>query len=160
MIDDIDNRLILELQEDGRRSNVELSRKLKISEGAVRRRLSILRKKGIVKVVAEINARKLGFTQIGMIGLHVRTDLIRLAAEELAKSPHVCFLAITAGGYDIIAIVITESNEGLLTCIEKEISNINGVFRAETWVSLEIIKGDSPSINTSQLLESLQLSHD
>ena len=50
MIDDLDNQIIEILGLDGRMSNASIARNLGVSEGTVRRRLNIMKEKGIIDV--------------------------------------------------------------------------------------------------------------
>ena len=60
-IDELDRRIILLLQEDGRASNTFLARSAQVSEGTVRRRLKRLIGEGIVKIAVTPNLQLLGY---------------------------------------------------------------------------------------------------
>ncbi len=158
MIDELDLKLIQELQKDGRARHVDLAKKLNVVEGTVRKRIKNLVGNNIIKTITVPNLRKLGYNFISFMALEVRVADLREIAENLAKKPNVCYLAFVTGRYDMVAFVRCRSPEELAHFIENEISAIPGIRRTETFVNLEIIKGEGPSIDTTQLLSSIDFS--
>ena len=158
MFDELDLKLIQELQKDGRMSHVDLAKKLGVVEGTVRKRIRNLVGNNIIKTITIPNLRKLGYNFMSFMALEVRMANLREIAENLAKKPNVCYLAFVTGRYDMVAFVMTRSPEELSYFIEKEISAIPGIRRTETFVNLEILKGGWPMIDTTQLLNSVDFS--
>ncbi len=152
MIDDIDRRLIQELQRNGRESYLDLAEKLGVVEGTVRKRIKRLVADDIMRIVAVPNVPKLGYGLISVVGLQCRVENLRDVAENLAKNPHVCYLAFVAGRFDLLAIVMTRSSGELSHLIEKEIWTIPNIARTETSVTLEIIKGGRGILDTTGLI--------
>ncbi len=158
MIDSLDWKLIQELQKDGRQNYVALAKSLGVVEGTVRKRTKDLLKKGIMRIVAVPNIRELGYGLTCIVGLQVRLEDLRKVADILVHNRHVCYLAFVTGRYDLMAVVVTESPEELAKFIEKEISAIPSILRAETFVNLDIIKGGMGLIDTTQLISNPDLS--
>ena len=158
MIDELDLKLMQELQEDGRARHVNLAKKLDVVEGTVRKRIKNLVENDIIKTIAVPNLRKLGYNFMSFMALEVQLASLREIADNLAKKPNVCYLAFVTGRYDMIAIVMTRSPEELAQFIENEISAIPSILRTETFVNLEILKGGWPIIDTTQLLSNVDLS--
>lgn len=158
MIDDLDRKLIEELQVNGRETYMDLAKKLGVVEGTVRKRVKHLLAKDIIKIVAVPSVRKLGYGFIGIMGLQVRMEDLRKVAEKLAKSKHVCYLAFVAGRFDLVAIILSQSAEELSQFVEKEISAIPSILRTETSINLDIIKGAPGLLDTIQLIRNLRLS--
>ena len=156
MYDDLDIKVIRELQTDGRRSYAELADKLGVVEGTVRRRVKRLVQDDIVRVVGAPNLRKLGYGFIATVGLQVRMADLRSVADSLARNKHVCYLAFVTGRYDLMAMIITRSPEELSGFIEKEISAIPAILRSETFVNLDIIKGAPTLLDTTHIVDALQ----
>lgn len=152
MIDDLDRKLIIELQENGREGYVKLAKKLGVVEGTIRKRIKNLLGKDLIKIVAVPNMRKLGYGFIGIAGIQVKMEDLRQVAEKLAKNEHICYLAFVTGRYDLMAIVVTKSPEELAQFIEREISAIPSILRTETFVNLDTIKGGSGLMDTIELI--------
>jgi Lrp/AsnC family transcriptional regulator for asnA, asnC and gidA len=157
MIDELDRRLIQELQKNGRQGYVALAELLGVVEGTVRKRVKNLQKRNIVKIVAVPNPRALGYNFLSMMGLQVRLSDLRKVAEELVQKPNVCYLAFVTGRYDLMAIIMTQSSEELSHFIEKEISALPSILRTETFVNLDIIKGGWTELDTTQLIANLAI---
>jgi len=51
-VDEVDNKIIAALRQDGRKSNVELGREIGVSEGTIRKRVARLIQEGIMQVIA------------------------------------------------------------------------------------------------------------
>jgi len=158
MIDELDQRLIQELQKSGRRGYSDLAKALGVVEGTVRRRVKNLQDRNIMKVVAVPNPRALGYNFLSIMGLQVRLADLRKVAEELVQKPIVCYLAFVTGRYDLMAIIMTQSPEELSHFIEKEISALPSVLRTETFVNLDVIKGGWQGLDTTQLISSVNVS--
>jgi len=156
MYDELDQKLIQELQKNGRESYVDLAKRLGVVEGTVRKRVKYLLEKDIITIVAVPNVRKLGYSLISVMGMQVRMEELRRVAENLAQNQHVCYLAFVTGRYDLMAIIVTRSPEELSQFIEREISAIPSILRTETFVNLDIIKGAGGMLDTIQLVRNLE----
>ena len=158
MVDDLDLKLIQELQKDGRQNFVDLAVRLGVVEGTVRKRIKRLLSSGSIKIVAVPNVRELGYSFTSIMGFQVRMEDLRKVAENLARNQHVCYLAFVTGRYDLMAIVVTQSPEELSLFIENEVSAIPSISRTETFVNLDIIKGAVNLLDTIQLVSNLDIS--
>jgi DNA-binding Lrp family transcriptional regulator len=88
-LDVTDWKILRELQEDGRITNVELARKVGISAPPCLRRVRALEEAGIIKgFTALLDEKALGFdvTAFAMVGLHSQAEADLIAFEERARS--------------------------------------------------------------------------
>ncbi len=88
-LDPIDRKILAELQEDGRMTNVELARRVGISAPPCLRRVRTLEEDGYVSGYhARVNARALGFeVQVfAMVGLASQAEADLVAFEDLCRS--------------------------------------------------------------------------
>jgi len=88
-LDQIDLKILAELQADGRMTNVELSRRVGISAPPCLRRVKALEDSGLIeRYHAQVNARDLGFeVQVfAMVGLHNQAEVDLSAFEDQARS--------------------------------------------------------------------------
>jgi len=155
MIDKLDRMLIEELQINGRETYIDLAKKLGVVEGTIRKRIKYLLAKDIMKIVAVPNVRKLGYGLVSIMGLQVKMEDLRKVANGLKNNQHVCYLAFVTGRYDLIAIILTKSPEELSQFVENEISAIPSIARTETFINLEIIKGEPGLLDTMEVIRSL-----
>ena len=157
MIDELDRKLILELQRDGRQSYSELGKRFGVTEGTVRKRLKSLIKRDIIKVVAVPNVKELGYNFISIVGIQVRMAELDKVRENLCQNPAVCQLVWVTGRYDLIAVVVTRSTEEFANFMANELSAIPSVVRTETFVSLGMVKGAVGLADTRELINTLDI---
>ena len=62
-LDDVDRRIIDQLQEEGRRPYTEIARAVGISEASVRQRVASLTERGVIQIVAATSPIALGMIQ-------------------------------------------------------------------------------------------------
>ena len=150
----LDLKLINLLQKDGRASYVELAKKLGVVEGTVRKRVRKLIKDDVIRITTLAKPAAMGYVILSVIGLQVQMSSLRSVANVLKEKPTVCYLAFVTGRYDLMCIVAARSPQELSHFIEKDISEIPGIMRTETFVNLDVIKGLWQGIDIIQLLNS------
>jgi Lrp/AsnC family transcriptional regulator for asnA, asnC and gidA len=139
VIDPISKAIIEQLQQDGRRSYATIGELVGRSEEAVRQRVTQLIDSGVMQIVAVTDPLQLGFARQAMIGVIVEGDLKRVA-EALAAIEEVDYVVITAGGFDILAEVVGQSDAHLLELVTSRIRPIPGVVSIHTFLYLELQK--------------------
>ena len=158
MVDELDQKLILELQRDGRLSYSDLGKILGVTEGTVRQRFRKLTNSDIIKIVATPDVSKLGYTFVSIVAIQVRMAELEKVRETLSQNPAVCQLIWVTGRYDLIAIVVTRSTEEFSNFMASELSTIPSVVRTETLVSLGMAKGTVSLPDTTELIRCLDIS--
>ena len=139
-MDELDQRIIGLLQVDGRLSNASIARRLGVSEGTIRRRVSRLIQEDVISIAAVPNIEKLGYTTSAFIGLQVRPGKADDVADALAGLAEVHYVSVTTGSYDVFLWVGLESAERLGELLHTSIAAIDGVQRTETFINLGIKK--------------------
>ena len=138
-LDDIDRRIIGELQVDGRKPYTQMAPVVGLSEAAVRQRVQRLIDAGVMQIVAVTDPKVLGFSRQAMIGIQVEGDALAVA-DRVAALSEVEYVVLTAGGVDLLVEVVVEDDESLLGVLNERIRKIPGVRRTETYVYLRIHK--------------------
>jgi Lrp/AsnC family transcriptional regulator, regulator for asnA, asnC and gidA len=138
-LDDISKAIVEQLQEDGRRSYAEIGKAVGLSEAAVRQRVQKLTEGGVMQIVAVTDPLQLGFYRQAMIGIRVGGDT-RTVADRLAALAAVDYVVLTAGAFDILAEVVCENDDDLITLLNTQIRGIDGVLTTETFVYLKLHK--------------------
>ena len=151
MLDNLNQKLIQELQSNGRRSYTDLAKMLGVTEGTIRKRVKDLQKSNIIKIGAVLNPYEIGYSLVSIMALQVRLADLRQVGETLAQKPNIYYLAFVTGRYDLLAMVISRSPEELSSFIKGHISSIPSIIRTETFVNLEVIK--SPWTGTWEILQ-------
>jgi Lrp/AsnC family transcriptional regulator, regulator for asnA, asnC and gidA len=139
LLDDVNKRIIEQLQKDGRMSYAALAKVVGLSEAAVRQRVQRMLDAGVMQIVAVTDPLTLGFTRQVMIGLKVEGDM-RSVADKVAKIPEVDYVVICAGAYDLLAEMVCTDDDHLLSLLNDQIRTISGVAATETFVYLKLAK--------------------
>lgn len=140
-LDDLDMKLITEVQDKGFRAHSELARSLGVSKSTATRRLRRLIDHGVVRIVAAVDADMIGLSTAALIGLNVVPKHLDSILGLLEKKPQVHMLVTVAGRYDIVAIIAVGSSKELAQFVKNEIATIDGIRASETLFALEIRKG-------------------
>ncbi len=128
------------LKQDGRLSQSNVARVLKVSEGTVRRRLKRMTNENIIRIFAVPNPESIGLHSEALIGIQVDPDKMEIIANKVSKLEQATWVAHTTGTYDIFLWAAVESTEELGKFIRGPIGTIPGVRRTETFVNLRVVK--------------------
>ncbi|HET9918272.1 MAG TPA: Lrp/AsnC family transcriptional regulator [Ktedonobacteraceae bacterium] len=139
-IDEIDQRIIEALQQDGRRPFTKIAADLGISEASVRQRVANLINNQVMQIVAVTNPIKLGFSLASMIGICVSGERLLEVAEEISAFDEVIYLIVCTGRFDMLAEVVCRDNDHLLNFLTEKLYKVPGVLRAETYMYLRVCK--------------------
>jgi len=139
VLDDLDKRIIEQLQQDGRRPYTQIAPAVGLSEAAVRQRVQRLVDSGVMQIVGVTDPKMIGFGRQAMIGLTVEGDT-RKVADAVAALAEVVYVVLTAGSLDVLVEVVVEDDERLLELLNNKIRAIDGVRDTETFLYLRIHK--------------------
>ena len=140
LIDEIDQRIIEALQQDGRRPFTKIAADLGISEASVRQRVSNLINNQVMQIVAVTNPIKLGFSLASMIGIRVSGERLLEVAQEISAFDEVIYLILCTGRFDMLAEVVCRDNDHLLKFLTEKLYKVQGVQQAETYMYLQVCK--------------------
>ncbi len=90
-MDERDQRLLDELQSQGFQKSAVLAPRFGVGERTIRRRISIMKSKGIIKIVALPNPILSGYKAWAKIGIKVELKYLRYVARKLVEHPEVSF---------------------------------------------------------------------
>ena len=138
-LDDTSRAIIRQLQADGGRPYASIGKAVGLSEAAVRQRVQKLVDNGVMQIVAVTDPMQVGFARQAMIAISVSGDVEKVA-DELAAIGEVDYIVVTAGSFDLLAEVVVEDDEHLLSLVNSRIRAIPGVTRTETFLYLKLVK--------------------
>lgn len=138
-IDGIDKIIIKSLVNDARTPILSIAREVGVSGAAIHQRLRKLEKSKLIdgyKMV--INPKILGYATTAFIGVFLdSSSLYSSAIKRLKEIPEIIESHYTTGNYAIFIKVLCKNNEDLMQLLNKDIQNIKGVSRTETFISLD-----------------------
>ena len=103
-----------------------------LTAGGARRRVIRLEGRGIIQIVGVTDPLRLGYRSMAMVGIVAQGDVEQMA-DALNELQNVVYVVIAAGQYDLLAEVIAEDQAGLFEVINREVRNVPGVLRIETF---------------------------
>ena len=140
MFDEIDRKIIVTLQKDGRYSSAKMAKELGISVSAVSRRIKRLIQEDIITITAVPDPKKVGEEAYAIIGLSLDLSKIDDVYNKINEHPSVHFCGVSFGRFDVILIVYFSSVKTLIDYVKNELSQIDGVRNIEILYIVELLK--------------------
>jgi len=143
-LDQIDRRILHDLQDDGRITNVELARRAGISAPPCLRRVRALEEAGFIQGYhADLDARALGFnvTVFAQVGLKSQAESDLDAFEGLVKSwPQVRECHMLAGETDFLLKVVAPDWEEYQNFLTTKLTAAENVSHVKSALSVRTTK--------------------
>jgi DNA-binding Lrp family transcriptional regulator len=140
-LDDLDQKLIAELQNDPRKSNARLACVLGIAEPTVARRIERLVADDELVFTALPDRKKFGYNISAYLGLRTRQpSMSSIIAEQLCHSPYLRFVSSCEGFADFFVGGDFTSTEDLADFITGFVGKIDGISHIDTMVELKQVK--------------------
>ncbi|MFJ4713668.1 Lrp/AsnC family transcriptional regulator [Streptomyces sp. NPDC088785] len=136
--DETDERILAELERDGRLPFAELAARIGLSPGATRSRTLRLLDGGVAQVVALVRPEVLGMGYLCGFAVRVAGAAAE-TAERVAALPRVTFLSTCLGGAEVVGTLTAESFAAVRGTLE-EIRELPRVREVESWLHLELVK--------------------
>ncbi len=150
-LDEIDLRILREMEADGRQSISALAKKLGISRAYTGKKMQNLLDRKITRIVAFTDPRVLGFRTVAMIGIQVSLGELHTAADRLRALPSVQMVMIAAGRHNIVAWAMFADPMDLSSFLTRDLGNIPGIKSTETSMVLEWRKMSFSYLSSSKL---------
>ena len=152
--DQTDIRILVELQNDGRMTNVELARRVGISAPPCLRRVRSLEEAGIIAGYhAELDGQKLGFpvTAFAMVGLKSQSENdLRQFEERVADWPLVRECHMLSGEIDYMLKCVAPDLETFQSFIIRDLTAAQNVDNVKTSLAIRRAKF-SPGVPIDQV---------
>lgn len=138
-IDGIDKIIIKRLVKDARTPVLSIAREVGISGAAIHQRLRKLEKSDLIDGFRMIiNPKSLGYTTTAFVGVFLdSSNQYSSVIKRLKEIPEVVESHSTTGNYTVFIKILCKNNESLMRLLNKDIQNIKGVLRTETFISLD-----------------------
>lgn len=148
-LDDIDRKILAELQEDGRMTNVELARRVGISAPPCLRRVRVLEEIGFIRGYhADVDPRELGFeVQVfAMVRLQSQSERDLSAFENQARQwPMVRECHMLNGEIDFILKCISPDLSSFQRFLTDQLTSADNVASVKTSLVIRCAK-DQPGV--------------
>jgi DNA-binding Lrp family transcriptional regulator len=143
-LDELDFKLIRELQTNARQKADHLAKTLGVSDTTVLRRIQRLVDEQVIRIRTLVHPFALGYEGVATLGLKCDIDRVKKAAEAVASYRNVQYVSISTGRYDVSAFVVFQNLSDLWNFITLELGSIPGLRDVDTIISHKIIKTSFP----------------
>jgi DNA-binding Lrp family transcriptional regulator len=141
-LDEIDRRIILLLQEDGRMSARDISRRLgDIGDRAVRYRIDRLVKSGVISIIAVVDNERIGYPVLGDVIVEVPAAGVRDALAALADDELVCYLGADMATGTITLQIAAQDEYEFHAWVSDLVKSLDGATLIESTVVRQVAKG-------------------
>lgn len=131
-LDQVDEQLILLLERDGRMSYAELGAEVGLTPGGARARVKRLQERGVVRVIGVTSPHAVGLRSIASLQIEVSGN-IDAVADQVSDFDGVRYVVLGSGRFSILAEVYAQTSAELFTLVNRQIREIPGVTRVETF---------------------------
>ena len=136
-IDALDRDIILELQQDARRSFKYIAQKLGVSEGTVKNRVTRLVERNILILEARVNPFALPNRISALVGINLKNRSHEKTMKEIEKIPGVIAVWNATGRYDLFFELMVDSISDLNDVLfRKYLNKVTNIASTETFVIL------------------------
>ncbi|MGI0078683.1 MAG: Lrp/AsnC family transcriptional regulator, partial [Nitrososphaerales archaeon] len=142
-IDEIDLKILSELQKDASISVPKLSKKINVNSSVVYSRIKRLSKRQLIRrFTIEVNDDILGYGVTALIGLNIDSKIREQILEEILHLDSVREVYEVTGRFDLIVKVKARSLDELHQTVSARIGKINGVMHTETFIEMRMRERD------------------
>jgi len=139
-LDQLDIRLIEELETDVRQTYKDLAAKLEVSIPTISRRIKRLIDGGVTSIICLADARSLGYKYSIILGICTQPGHEIDVANELAASSHVTIVYLCTGQFSLCAWAHFRTARALSDFLSNEVKLIRGVLTVNTMLMLQEVK--------------------
>jgi len=146
ILDRYDKAILVELQRDGRISNVQLAGLVSLSESACLRRVRALEQAGLIeRYVALLNQKEAGLSLSGTVFVHIalrREEQSELAAFEAAVQniPEVMECYLMTGEFDYLLRLVIADMADFERLHNEALTRLPGVARVNSSVAIRTVR--------------------
>jgi Lrp/AsnC family transcriptional regulator for asnA, asnC and gidA len=139
-IDELDEKILKLITKNARIPFLEVARECGVSGAAIHQRVQRLLNIGVVTGSEFIvNPQKLGYNTCAYMGIYLeKAKFHTQVVEALRNIPEVVECHYVTGQYAIFVKIQTKTNRHLKELIDKELQDVEGIARSETFISLEM----------------------
>ena len=142
-LDKIDKAILIQIQQDGRISNVELSKRVNLSPSPCLDRVKRLEKEGYIeRYCAVLNPTMLGYDMFAYVSVTLdktTNDSFEMFQAEIIEIKEVIECDMVAGGFDYL-LKLCIKNMKIYRSVLGVIAELPGVSQTHTYIVIENVK--------------------
>lgn len=139
-LDDVDRRILTELQHDARASMSAVAKAAHISRASAYARVNKMIDEGVITgFSAQIDTVKAGLHSSAYVTLSVDQAPWQELRDQLMRIPEIEHIALVGGEVDILLLVRARDNHDLRRIVLEQLQSIPSVRSTKTWLVFEDI---------------------
>lgn len=139
-LDDVDRRILMELQQDGRRSYRDIASTMGVAAGTVRARVLQMTSSGMLDIVAVPNLYQMGYKFHALVGIRVEPGHSIEVGNLLEAAEEVTWVGLTATGYDLLVEVAMRDAQDFGRYKEEFLAKLPGFVSADVFIYWDLVK--------------------
>ena len=146
-VDELDRRLLVELQDNARVSSAELARRFDLSGPGLQKRLRRLEQQGVIRRYATLVRREaVGLDLLCFVHVmlaHHRPNSVKRFPDRVQRLPEVLECHYLTGEIDYLLKVVVANHDHLERFLFEKLMKVEGVDRIRTSIVLKEIKAST-----------------
>ena len=139
--DDLNQRIIKLLQQDGRMAYDIIAAELNVSAGTVRNRVNRMRDAGEFSIVAVVDPVAVDYAVDAMIGINVAANATpKSLAERLGPFPEVVYVLWVSGRYDLLVELVCDAETAFTEFLERHLYGQPDIAQIEVMTGIGMFK--------------------
>ena len=135
VLDEVDHRILTELERDGRMSIRTLAERVHVSRANAYTRLSRLLDGGVIQGFgARVDPERAGLGTSVYVTAKIQQNSWREFRRHVARLPEVRHVALVGADFDVVLLVRTTDNAALRELVLDRLQEIPGVLSTNTWI--------------------------
>ena len=139
--DDLNQRIIRLLQEDGRAAYDVIAQKLGVSGGTIRNRVARMRDAGMLRIVAVVDPVAVDYESDAMLGIRTAPGVAPAeVAERLDPHGAVVYIMWVSGRYDLLVEVVCDEETELAQFLNEHVHGQPDIAHVEVMTRIGMFK--------------------
>ena len=139
--DDLNQRIIRLLQDDGRAAYDVIGKKLGVSGGTIRNRIARMRDAGMLRIVAVVDPVAVDYEADAMLGIRTAPGIAPAAvAQRLEPHPAVVYIMWVSGRFDLLVEVVCDEETELAIFLDEHVHGRRDIGRVEVMTRIGMFK--------------------
>ncbi len=139
-LDDLDLKIIAQLQDDGRKPTAEIARALNVPRTTVARRIERMTRDRVITVAAFAHGDRIGLPVQVMIEIWTEQQKHDEVVAALVALDEIRWMGVASGTFDLLAEAMVRSHRHLRHLLLDKIGKIEGITQIRTAHILEVPK--------------------
>ena len=139
--DDLNQRIIRLLQDDGRAGYDEMAKKLGVSGGTISNRIARMREAGMLRIVAVVDPVAVDYESDAMLGIKTAPGIPPAAvAQRLDPHPAVVYIMWVSGRFDLLVEVVCDEATELAMFLNESVHGQSDIAHVEVMTRIGMFK--------------------